>query len=124
VRLGSRLYVGTFVDGLAAWDGARWTTWPALAGQNVTALEPDGTGGLFVATRGGVWRQRAPGSVPEPWNKRFSFLEPEAQSLCAVPGGVWIGARTGLFFVPRRDWSLSGGTSARGTGSAKGPDGV
>lgn len=102
-RSDGRVLAGTFVGGLARWDGTRWTTFPALAGQNVTALEADDTAGAFVATRRGVWRL-PPGESPlQSLAGSFPALDPEAQSLCAVPGGLWIGARTGIFFLPRGD---------------------
>ena len=102
-RSGGRVLAGTFVGGLARWDGARWTTFPELAGQNVTALEPDGAAGAFVATRRGVWRLPAENGPLQSLTNAFPWLDPEAQSLCIVPGGLWIGARTGIFFLPRGD---------------------
>ena len=95
---GSTLYAGTFVGGLTWWDGRKWTTAPQLKGENVTALEPDGAGGLFIATRNGVWH-RSPQAVLQRLNDDVKFLDTEAQALCKVPEGLWIGARTGLFFV-------------------------
>lgn len=100
-RSGGSVLAGTFVGGLARWDGARWVTFPALAGQNVTALEPDSAAGAFVATRRGVWNLPSNGASLQPLTPSFPALDPEDQSLCAVPGGLWIGARTGIFFLPR-----------------------
>ena len=97
-RVNGVLYAGTFVGGLAWWDGERWATAPQLKGENVTALEPDGAGGLFIATRNGVWHRSAQG-VLRRLNDDAKFLDSEAQALCGVPEGLWIGTRTGLFFV-------------------------
>jgi ligand-binding sensor domain-containing protein len=96
-RVGGSLAVGTFVGGLAQWDGARWTTAPALKGENVTALTPDGASGMFIGTRSGVWHQTESGSLL-PLVQRFSFLDSEIQALYLAPGGLWVGTRTGLFF--------------------------
>ena len=67
----------------------------------MTALEPDGSGGLFVATRSGVWHRGASGALA-PLPSSASFLDREVQALCRVPGGLWVGTRTGLFFCPER----------------------
>jgi ligand-binding sensor domain-containing protein len=97
-RVGSTLYAGTFVGGLAWWDGKQWATVPELKGENVTALESDGTGGLFIATRNGVWHRSARG-VLQRLNNEAQFLDTEAQTLCKVPEGLWVGTRTGLYYV-------------------------
>jgi len=93
-RAGPWLYVGTFVGGLARGEGTHWETVAPLDRGEVTALEPDGAGGLFIATRTGVWHQGSSG---------LSQLLPadfyrEAQALCRVEGGLWIATRTGLYF--------------------------
>jgi hypothetical protein len=93
------VYAGTFVGGLAAWDGANWKTALALKGENVTALEPDGTGGVFVATRTGLWHRDNNGSLA-PVRPASRFLASETQALCRDDTGLWIGTRTGLFFCP------------------------
>ena len=89
----------TLVGFIARQDSGRWTTPPELAGQNVTALEPDGSGGLFIATRNGVWHESPAGPLRR-IQPASGFLDREAQCLCRVPGGLWIGMRTGLFFCP------------------------
>ncbi|MDQ3816004.1 MAG: hypothetical protein M3347_19010 [Armatimonadota bacterium] len=98
-RVGKTLYAGTFVGGLAWWDGAQWKIAPQLKGENVTALEPDGSGGVFIGTRTGLWHRAADGALEK---VETEFLDPEVQSLCAVQGGLWVGTRTGLFFVCNR----------------------
>ncbi len=100
-RAGENLYVGTFVGGMARWDGTRWSAAAALAGENVTALAP-ATNGLFIATRSGVWHQEERGRLQKLTAAHASFLDTECQALCVTEGGgLWIGARTGLFFVTR-----------------------
>jgi hypothetical protein len=98
-HMGDSVTVGTFVGGLATWDGRRWAVSQELRGQNVTDLAPDGDGGLFVATRNGVWRRSPEGALAS-LNRSFRFLDREAQALCATPDGLWIGTRTGLYFTP------------------------
>lgn len=98
-RAGSALYAGTFVGGLAQWDGARWQSAPETTGDNITALEPDGSGGLFLATRRGVQHQDQNGAMTR-LDRPHPLLDPEAQCLCAAPGGLWVGTRTGLYFLP------------------------
>ena len=93
------LYAGTFVGGLAAWDGTRWQTAPALKGENITALEPDGNGGVFVASRTGLWHDDGAGALT-PVRPASRFLDSETQALCRDKTGLWIGTRTGLFFCP------------------------
>jgi ligand-binding sensor domain-containing protein len=97
-RDGSTLYAGTFVGGLAWWDGKKWFISPALKGENVTAVEPDGMGGLSIATRNGIWHRSMKG-VLQRLNDEVRFLDTEVQALCKMPEGLWIGTRTGLFFV-------------------------
>ena len=100
-RVGDTVCVGTFVGGLARWNGSKWTSPSELAGQNVTALEPDGAGGMFIATRAGVWHRSVTGAM-KPLGKRFPFLDTEAQALLRSledNNGLWVATRTGLFFV-------------------------
>jgi ligand-binding sensor domain-containing protein len=97
-RVDKMICVGTFVGGLAQWDGARWTTAPELSGENVTALAPDGTGGAYVGTRTGVWHWTSGGSL-WPLHKSARFLDREVQALCPAEGGLWVGTRTGLYFL-------------------------
>ena len=92
-----KIYAGTFVGGLAEWNGAAWTSPKELNGENVTALEPDSTGGFFVATRQDVWHQSLNGDLKR-IRPTLPGLYQEAQALCYVPGGLWIGTRTGLVF--------------------------
>lgn len=100
-RVGATLYVGTFVGGLARFEGTRWTDFPELRGENVTALAPDEDGGLYVATRRRVHYLDRQGVLRAP-EMKSPLLETEAQALCLVDGGLWIGSRTGLAFLPHR----------------------
>ncbi len=92
-----KIYAGTFVGGLSEWNGATWTSPTALKGENITALEPDNSGGLYIATRHDVWRETQDG-LPHSLRPAFPAICSEAQALCRVPGGLWIGTRTGLVF--------------------------
>lgn len=96
---GDTIYAGTFVGGLARLEGSGWTS--ALGGENVTWLEGDGASGLTIATRTGLWHQ--PGSgPPEKLNPHMNWLDTETQCLQRVPGGLWVGTRTGLYFMTDR----------------------
>lgn len=95
-KVNNTVYAGTFVGGLARFDGAKWWTFSELQGENVTALEADGQGGLWVATRRGLWRLDAAGKLEKPENL---WLDEEIQALWAAPEGLWIGARTSIDFL-------------------------
>jgi ligand-binding sensor domain-containing protein len=97
-RAGKDLYVGTFVGGLARYEGTVWRTLPELSGENVTALANRGSDEMIVTTRHGVWHLTGNGVI-SPLRSAAIPLDPETQTLCVVPGGLWIGARTGLFFL-------------------------
>jgi len=99
-RSGSKRYVGTFVGGLADWAGKRWHTTSGSAGENVTAVEPAACGDILVATRHGV-RRLAVGGLARRFIGGTLAPDPEAQCLCRVGVGIWIGTRSGLFFVKR-----------------------
>jgi ligand-binding sensor domain-containing protein len=92
---GRSLTVGTFVGGMMRWDGKRWTP-PVLVGENVTAFAPDAKGGEWIATRAGLWHRTASGALTP---ARIPFLDSEVQALLAMDGGMWAGARTGIFFL-------------------------
>jgi ligand-binding sensor domain-containing protein len=116
-RSGGVLYAGTFVGGLARYDGKKWHDIPQLRGENVTALEPDGQGGLFIATRNGVWRQLPQGELSklsQPW------LDAEAQALWYSEKGLWIGTRTGLFFLRNASLALEPDDKTRSTNAIAG----
>jgi len=98
-RSGNRLYAGTFTGGLLAWERSRWRRVPEVRGATITALAPAGDRGLFVAIRSGGYRITLAGKV-ERLDVTAPYLDPELQALYPVPGGVWVGARTGIFFVP------------------------
>jgi ligand-binding sensor domain-containing protein len=88
------------VGGPARRDGGRWRAVPELGKENVTQLAPDADGGLFIATRAGVWHQNTEGALLA-LAERAPFLDPEVQALCLADGGLWIGTRTGLHFLAR-----------------------
>lgn len=104
-RCGDRLYAGTFVGGLACLSRgvATWTIVPETAGENITDLLPLPDRTLYAATRHGVrhiadtGRGAATCSVPS----RVAGSHIEAQTL--YPGlsgdGLWVGTRTGVYFV-------------------------
>ena len=100
LKNGDEIFAGTFVGGLARWNGAKWEALPELAGENVTALENDGQGGIFIATRHGVWQRATDGKLSL-LREHAPWLESEAQSLLKVPEGLWIGTRTGIFFLAK-----------------------
>jgi len=95
-QVGDKVFAGTFVGGLAWFDGSRWNDIDRLRGENVTGLDVDGTGRLSVATRTGVWLLRPDQSI-ERLNR--PFLDSEVQSIQPQEKGLWVGTRTGLFFI-------------------------
>ena len=109
---GSRIYAGTFVGGLARLEGDSWRSFPETNGRNVTALEPDGTGGIYAATRAGLYHVRGNGA-PVYLQPRIPRLDSELQALHKVPGGLWIGARTGLYFLTNKTLADSAATLSR-----------
>jgi len=92
------LFVGTFVGGLARKSISGWETFTPVAGENVTALEMDGTGGAYIATRHGVWH-KSESDIWRNYQQSYPALAPEAQALLNTPQGLWIGTRTGLFLL-------------------------
>ncbi len=100
VRVGGDLYAGTFVGGLARLAGKQWRAVSELAGENVTALTSKGMGTIYIATRHGVW-QIADHAKPELVVSNTIPVDPEAQALYSAPTGLWVGTRTGLFFLKR-----------------------
>ncbi|MBV9864518.1 MAG: hypothetical protein JO316_04160 [Abitibacteriaceae bacterium] len=96
-RVGNALYAGTFVGGLARCEGEHWQTYPELQGENVTALEPDGAAGVFIATRTGLWHETV-GKLLKV-NQQVPFLDTEVQSLKRQQNGLWVGTRTGLYYL-------------------------
>jgi ligand-binding sensor domain-containing protein len=95
-RVGGTVYAGTFVGGLAWRYGGQWATAPELRGQNVTALATSTNGSLFIATRTGTWRKATNGLLQK---LSVPYLDSEAQALCPVDGGLWVGTRTSLAFL-------------------------
>ena len=91
------LAAGTFVGGLSLFDGQNWSA-PILDGENVTALEGESSGGFFIATRHGTWHRDSRGSM-----RPIGGVDEEAQALLRQGEGLWIGTRTGLFWVADAD---------------------
>lgn len=98
-RSGDRLYAGTFTGGLMVRVGDRWQRVLEVRGATITALASAGDRGLYVATRSGGYRITSTGKV-ERLEASAPYLDPELQALYPVTGGLWVGARTGVFFVP------------------------
>ncbi len=92
---GARVWAGTFAGGLQVFENGKWRAFEETAGQNVTAIAPDKSGGVWASTRRGLFHARGQ-SV-----ERFSenWLDGEQQALCAGENGLWIGARTSLDFL-------------------------
>ena len=121
-RIGDTVYAGTFVGGLAFYvidkeAAPKWVSLSQLHGENVTALADDRRGGVFAATRHGMWHKTADGGVKKVAGD-FA-LDEEAQALCVVPQGLWIGTRTGLFFVTNATIAASSATRAGVTQGGK-----
>jgi ligand-binding sensor domain-containing protein len=95
-RSGKVLYAGTFVGGLAIYDGKVWKTAPLLRGENVTSLAPDNEGGVWISTRRGLWHRDVQGRLIQ---IKIPHLDSENQALCATDKGLWIGSRTGVFWL-------------------------
>lgn len=93
-KSGDFIYCGTFIGGLAGFDGSKWNQSPAIGNCEITAMISDGKGGLFVATRENIWHMQADG--------KLTIIESpakESQSLCLVNNLLWIGTRTGIYVV-------------------------
>lgn len=91
------LFAGTFVGGLMRWDGEKWQAISETKGENITALCEDGSGGIYIATRHGIWQRSAEGQMKN-LQAQAPWIEPEVQSLWPTADSLWIGSRTGLFF--------------------------
>ena len=89
---GARVWAGTFVGGLYVFENDKWRAFDETKGENVTAIVPDKSGGVWATTRRGLFRARGDNAekVSESW------LDDEQQALCADENGLWIGARTSL----------------------------
>jgi hypothetical protein len=100
VQRGTELYAGTFVGGLARRSTGDWEGVPGLTEGEITALVPDGADGVLVGTRHGLWRAGPDGPATRldlPW------VSPEVQALLVGTAGLWVGTRTGLFYVPNAE---------------------
>jgi hypothetical protein len=93
----NRLLVGTYNGGVLSWDGTRFTQVLGLEGFAARSLAFTGEGKALVASPLGVYQETDNG---------WRLLDPrtsgglEAQTLCIVPDGVWVGTRTSLAYVP------------------------
>ena len=96
-KIDNIIYAGTFVGGLARFDGKTWTTQRELKGENVTALAKAENGDLAIATRNGVWRRAPDGKMT-----KLKNLDSETQALLRS-GGLLVGARTGINYRAMRD---------------------
>jgi ligand-binding sensor domain-containing protein len=89
---GKMIYAGSFVAGLSAWDGSRWTDVAGVNAANVTALVPL-EDRMLVGTREGLFQVKdGKGSRVE-----MLYKDHEIQALLKVDGGLWVGTRTGLY---------------------------
>ncbi len=93
------LALGTFVGGAAWRVDKKWQSAEALQGENVTAMARDGDG-WWIATRHGLWLHDKAGRVMN-CQSFLPQLDSELQALQLMPQGLWIGARTGIFFLSR-----------------------
>ncbi len=99
-QIDNTLLAGTFVGGLASWDGSKWTTPKEFSGTEITAIEPDTKGGAIIATRSGLYLRSADGVItPLIWGARGVCVS-ETQSICPTNKGLWVGTRTGIYFQP------------------------
>ena len=92
---GTRVWAGTFVGGLYVFEDGKWHAFEATKGENVTAIVPNESGGVWATTRHGLFwaRGQSAEKVGESW------LDEEQQALCAGANGLWIGTRTSLDFL-------------------------
>ena len=89
---GERVWAGTFVGGLHVYENGKWRAFEETKGMDVTAIAPDKSGGVWAATRRGLFRARSQNAEKSDIN----WLDAEQQALCAGANGLWIGARTSL----------------------------
>ncbi len=91
------LHVGTFVGGLATWNGTKRSTTKGLSGMEITALVPDSSGkGIFIGTRNGLFHMQDNADIIP----ISSFIGCEIQALQLTDGELWIGTRTGIYMMP------------------------
>ncbi len=93
-KFGDTIYAGTFVGGLARFDGDKWFSFPELSGENVTSLCALPDGSVLAATRHGVFQIEGESAK----KLDLSWLDSEDQALLGDEHGAWIGARTSLNF--------------------------
>jgi len=91
------LHAGTFVGGLATWNGTKWSAAKELSGMEITALAPDTTGkGMFIGTRNGLFHMQDNADIMPV----SSFTGSEVQALQLTDRELWIGTRTGIYMMP------------------------
>ena len=95
---GERVWAGTFVGGLYLYQNGQWHAFEATKNQNVTAIVPDGKGGVWATTRHGLFFAHE-GRAEK---VEINWLDEEQQALCQGENGLWIGTRTSLDFLSRR----------------------
>jgi ligand-binding sensor domain-containing protein len=97
-RSGNRIYAGTFVGGCMVWDGASWFELRGLGKQHVTAMQPDGEGGLYLATLDKLWQWDGTQLID------ISAKHPQVTggiySLANSPKGLWVGTSDGIYCLP------------------------
>jgi|GEM_PF-3781153 len=87
--LKGQVVAGTFIGGLATWDGANW--------QAVMFPTAGITGLLASASHAWVASAKGIGRYPEGWT---SPKPTEAQCLAEFRGSVWVGGRRGIYRLP------------------------
>jgi ligand-binding sensor domain-containing protein len=99
--LNGHIYAGTFVGGLVCKLAGEneWRTFTETKGEAITALASDSAGKLWVGTRHGAWKQSSAFTPPTFVNAEKPFLDTEIQAILPEEAGIWIGTRTGLFFI-------------------------
>jgi hypothetical protein len=89
---GARAWAGTFVGGVYCFENGKWHAFDET--ENITALSTDGKGGVWAATRRGLFHVKDKRVT----KAEVNWLDEEMQALCQSKTGLWIGARTSLNF--------------------------
>ncbi|MCX6344872.1 MAG: hypothetical protein NT018_07340 [Armatimonadetes bacterium] len=95
-KCGDSVCAGTFTGGLARLEGSSWISAKELGQGEITDLIAEQDGSVLAATRKGVWRISGDGRIA-----KIASIAPEidAQALALNENGIWIGARTGIWFT-------------------------